>query len=281
MPKLSRRALLGAGLSLPLAVAGWSALVEPGLLLLRRRSFAFPGWPQGHGTLRIMFITDLHVGCPHVGLDKAAEVVARANAERPDLVLLGGDFVTQGVLGGRAVPPEEIAPVLGGLRAPRGVYSVLGNHDWWLDGMRVRRALERAGIRVLENEAVPVEHGPPMWLAGLADQTTRRADVPATMRRVADDAPVLALAHDPATFAHMTDRPLLTLCGHTHGGQVSFPFFGPYTNASAAPLRWSYGHVVENGRHLFVSAGIGTSILPVRLNAPPEIVLLEIGPGVA
>ena len=281
MRKISRRTLLATGVALPLAGAGWSTLVEPDMLLLRRRPFAFPRWPAAHGTLTVMFITDLHVGCPYVGLDKTAEIVARANAEQPDLVLLGGDFVIQGVKGGRPVPPEEIAPVLGELRAPRGVYSVLGNHDWWLDGRRVRRALERAGIRALENEAVPVEGGPPLWLAGLADQTTRRPDVPGTLAQVRDDAPVLALAHDPATFAAMSDRPVLTLCGHTHGGQVCLPLLGPITNASQAPHRWTYGHAVEDGKHLFVSAGVGTSILPIRFNAPPEIVLVEIGHAAA
>ena len=280
IPKISRRGLLAAGLALPLAGAGWS-VVEPGLVVVRRQSLTFPRWPASHGTLRLVFLTDLHVGCPHVSLDKTAAIVEQTNALRPDVILLGGDFVIQNVLGGRFVPPEDIGRALAGLRAPRGVYSVLGNHDWWLDGKRVGKALEAVGIEVLEDRAVAVDGGPPFWLAGMGDHSTRRPDVAKTLAQIQDDAPVLALAHDPATFAEMTERPLVTMCGHTHGGQINLPFYGPVTNASRAPLRWTYGHIVEAGKELFVSAGIGTSVLPIRLNQPPEIVLIEIGHGEA
>ena len=279
--RISRRSLLGGVLAAPVAGSAWPTLVEPRLLEIRHRTLTLPHMPAAHGPLRIVFLTDLHVGCPHVTLDRTAALVEQANALSPDVILLGGDYVVQGVVGGRFVPPEDTARVLGGLRAPRGVYTVLGNHDWWLDGWRVRKAFEAAGIPVLENEAIVLPEGPKMWLAGLADEQTRTPDMAATLAGVPEDEPVVVLAHNPATFATVPERALVTLCGHTHGGQVSLPFYGPLVNATKSPLRWTYGHIVEDGRNMIVSAGIGTSVLPIRFNMPPEITVVDLIPAAA
>ena len=264
-----------------LLLAGWSVLIEPGRLVVRQVAFATDQWPGTHPPLRIAVLSDLHVGAPHVGIDKLRNIVATANAERPDLVLLLGDYVIQGVLGGHHVPPEPIAEALAGLRAPLGIVAILGNHDWWEDGERITTALTKAGIRVLENDAVRLElgSGKGLWIAGLADDTTRRPDIHRTLARTDANSPVLMLSHDPAPFAEMPDRPLLTLSGHTHGGQVHLPLFGALLSPGRAPRRWAYGHIVENGRHLLVTGGIGTSILPIRFNMPPEIIVLTISGG--
>jgi predicted MPP superfamily phosphohydrolase len=131
---------------------------EPRRLVLREAHVALPGWPAGH-PLRIAVLTDLHVGSPHNGLRRLSGIVARTNAMRPDLVAIPGDLVIQGVVGGRFVEPEAIAARLTALRAPLGVFAVLGNHDWWFDGPRVRRALGRVGIAVLEDSALAVGTG--------------------------------------------------------------------------------------------------------------------------
>ena len=186
-----------------------------------------------------------------------------------------GDFVIQDVVGGEFVEPETIAAHLKDLRAPLGVYAVLGNHDWWLDGERVRRALESTGVRVLENDAARIEKdGRAFWLAGLADLWTRKPDIEATLAKVTDDAPVIALTHNPDLFPRIPPRVILTLAGHTHGGQVNLPVVGRPVVPSQFGQLYAQGHVQEQGRHLFVTSGVGTSIIPVRFRVPPEIIVL-------
>ncbi len=141
------------------------------MLVVRHLRMELPGW---NSELRIAVLSDLHIGSPHVGLDKLRTIVERTNAEQPDLVVLLGDFVTGGPNGARwggFVEPEQTAAELKKLRAPLGVFAVLGNHDWWYNGHRVGNALTDVGIPVLENRAVHVGH---IWLVGIADYWTRR-----------------------------------------------------------------------------------------------------------
>jgi uncharacterized protein len=185
--------------------------------------------------------------------------------------------VIQGVAGGEFMEPERIAESLRGLRAPLGVYAVLGNHDWWFDGPRVTRAFEGVGIRVLENDAARVErNGRSLWLAGLADLWTRKPDVSRALTGVTDDGPVIVFTHNPDLFPQVPPRAALTLAGHTHGGQVCLPLLGRPVVPSEFGQRYADGHVVEGGRHLFVSSGVGTSIIPVRFRVPPEVVILTL-----
>jgi predicted MPP superfamily phosphohydrolase len=262
------------------ALGGWSYFIEPSMLKLRRVEAVTPKWPADRPPLRIAVIADIHEGVPQVGIKKVAELVRRTNAEKPDLVLLAGDFVATGVVLGRNGNPEAVAAELKKLTAPLGVFAVLGNHDWVLDGRRVRRALEGAGITVLENaQAIAGTGGQRIVIAGIADDTTRAPDVAKALAGRPDGVPVIALAHDPATFADVPASVVVTIAGHTHGGQVNIPLIGPLVNASRAPLRHSYGLIREAGRLLYVSGGIGTSILPIRFNRPPEFTILTIRHG--
>jgi uncharacterized protein len=258
--------LAGAGL------LGWTVIVEPGRLVVREMRVRSAAWPAGRPPLRIAVLTDLHVGSFRNGLDRLDQVVARTNAEHPDLIVILGDLVIHDVLLGRFVPPEATAARLGGLQAPDGVVAVLGNHDWWLDGTRVRGDLERAGIRVLENDAMPIGEGARrFWVAGLADLWTRPVSLPRALAAVPADEPVLLLTHNPDVFPDVPPRVALTLAGHTHGGQVALPIVGRPVVPSRYGQRYAYGLVVEGGRALFVSPGLGTSLLPVRFRVPPEI----------
>lgn len=262
---------------------GWATAVEPGLLRIRSEELSSPHWPQGQPNLRIVFLADLHVGAPHVPLARVDDLVALANKASPDLVLLGGDYIGH-VLGARKVPYDAIARSLAALRARHGIYAVMGNHDHW-DGDvgGLKAALEKAGIIVLENEArriaVPGGH---LWLVGMGDAFTGRADPVAAFRGVPFASPmaepVLVLAHDPSVFMLAPQQVALIVAGHTHGGQVRIPLVGAVVNASAAPLRHSRGVVREHGKLMYVTAGIGTSILPIRFNCPPEFAILTIGP---
>jgi predicted MPP superfamily phosphohydrolase len=277
---LTRRARIALAVAVTASLAGagllgWAVIVEPGRLVVRETQVRSARWPRP--PLRIAVLTDLHVGSFRNGLDRLDEVVARTNAERPDLVVILGDLVIHEVLLGRFVPPETTAAHLAGLHAPHGVVAVLGNHDWWLDGPRVRGDLERAGIRVLENEATPIDDGARrFWVAGLADLWTRPASIPRALARVPADEPVLLLTHNPDVFPDVPPRVALTLAGHTHGGQVALPILGRPVVPSRYGQRYAYGLVVEGGRALFVSPGIGTSLLPVRFRVPPEISMVTL-----
>jgi len=253
--------------------------LEPSSLVTRRITLQIPGWPQDQRGLKIALLSDLHVGSPYCGLDKLDLVVARTNAERPDLVVLLGDYVIQGVLGGKFVAPEPIAEKLKELRAPLGVVAVLGNHDWWFDGPRVTSAFQQAGMVVLENQARRISNNRnAFWIAGIADKMTRLPKIPETLQQVRDASPVILIAHNPDIFPEVPARVNLTIAGHTHGGQVDLPLVGRLIVPSHYGQRFAYGQIIEGERHLFVTSGIGTSIIPVRFRVPPEIVVLTLDP---
>jgi uncharacterized protein len=265
-----------------LAAAGvaWRALwQEPRGERLRELELALPAWPAALDGLRVALVSDLHAGAPHVGEERIERVVAAVGEQRPDLVLLLGDYVDYDVRFGSPVAPEAVAGRLGALRAPLGVLAVLGNHDWHHDGPRVRAALAAAGIPVLENEAVRA--GGELWVAGVADSRYRRPDVDEALRDVPAEAPVVVMSHDPDLFPQVPPRVALTVSGHLHGGQVGVPLIRRPFLPSRFGERYARGHKVEAGRHLFVTAGLGTTGWPVRLLAPPEIVVLRLRPAAA
>jgi uncharacterized protein len=259
------------------ALAVWSFLIEPDRLVVNEVPLQLQGWPRSFNNLKIAVLGDLHVGSPHIGIEKLQEIVRAVNERNPDVVLIPGDLVIQDVVGGHFVAPETIAENLRGLRARFGVYAVLGNHDRWLDGERVRRALEAAGVRVLENDVARLDaEGESFWVGGLSDLWTGKPDVKGTLLKVSDDAPVILFTHNPDLFPEIPGRVILTVAAHTHGGQVNLPFIGRPVVPSRYKQRFAAGHIIENGRHLYVTTGIGTSIIPVRFRVVPEITMLII-----
>ena len=274
-PKRIRIALATIPLILGLLVF-WGFFIEPNLLIVRNESIQIDNWPTPLNDLKIVVLADIHAGGAFIDQDKLRLIVKRTNELNPDIIVILGDFISGG-RGGTAMEPEVFAPILKEFKAPFGVYSVLGNHDWWYDGNEVRRALEANGIRVLENEVLPVNvRGTTFWFAGLADLWTRPQRIADTIDRIPADQTIIALTHNPDIFPQLPQRVPLLLAAHTHGGQVSFPFIGPVIEPSSYGQRYVRGHVVENGHHLFVTTGIGTSIIPVRFGVIPEIVLLTV-----
>lgn len=262
--------------SIPVCLAVWVFLIEPNRLVVHRETLIIPH-AIGLNNLRIAVLSDLHVGGLFIGTRKLEQVVAVTNATDPDLIVILGDFMVTSKFYQQPMPPESIAENLRSLRARFGVYAVLGNHDWWFDGARVRRALETVGIKVLDNEVAHVEGaGRSFWLAGLADSWTRPQNITGTLRLVTTNDPVIALTHNPDIFSEIPPNVALTLAGHTHGGQVNFPFFGRPMVPSRFGQRYAAGHITEDGKQLFVTTGVGTSILPVRFRVPPEIVVLTL-----
>jgi len=302
LPRISRRRFLkslgfsGAGM---VGLSSYALAIEPGYRLnVTRYSVRPPHWTPGL-SLSVGVIADVHAGGPLMPAERIRAIAERTNELKPDIVVLLGDFTASHKFKTRSVAPEEWAEALSVLKAPLGVHAVLGNHDWWDDlaaqrsghgPVAGRRMLERFGIPVYENDAARLEKdGYAFWLAGLGDQLAfvrgrrRRAlgrprgvdDLPGTLAKVTDDAPVILLAHEPDIFARVPERVSLTLSGHTHGGQVRLFGYSPRV-PSRFGNRFAYGHIVEDNRHLIVSGGLGCSILPVRIGVPPEIVMVDV-----
>lgn len=262
-----------------------------------------PGWPAGF-RLRLLVIADLHACRPWMDGPRIRAIAAAAAALTPDLVLLLGDYVADHPFRTGSVPHREWAEALAAIPAALPTHAVLGNHDWRDDRAAQRRgagpvaagaALEAAGIAVLENRAVRLAFGGRgFWLAGLGDQRALPAprpkgarpvpfrrwrgvdDLPATLAAIADEAPAILLAHEPDIFPQVPARIALTLSGHTHGGQIR-PFGRALVVPSDHGTRYAWGHIVEGGRHLVVSGGLGCSGLPLRFGMPPELTLVELG----
>jgi len=253
----------------------WAFVIEPASLRVSEYTIEVPGWPEEFPDLKVAIIADLHVGSPFIDLDKVKKVVDLTNAQSPDLILMQGDFVIRGVIGGKFVEPVETARVLSGLRAPLGVWGVLGNHDWWHNQREVRDAIESVGIPMLEEAAVPLQHnGEPFWLVGISDYYEGPHLVNQAFRGVPEGATFLAMTHTPDLFVEYPKKKGLLVASHTHGGQVYLPFLGRPIVPSRYGERFASGLIIEEGRHMFVATGIGTSIIPVRFRVPPEISIL-------
>ncbi|MDX2203228.1 MAG: metallophosphoesterase [Hyphomicrobiaceae bacterium] len=285
--------------------ASYAFGIEPYRLRVTRYALTPPQWAGGP-SLRAALIADVHACEPWMGLDRVRHMVETVNGLEPDIILLLGDYEARHRFVKAVIPPRLWAGALARLKAPLGVHAILGNHDWWDDPVaqmtgqgpvEARRAMEAAGLPVYENEAVRlVKDGRPFWLLGLGDQIAlRRAgngvarsrflgkdDLPGTLAKVTDGAPVLLMAHEPDIFTQVPARVAVTLSGHTHGGQMRILGYSPVV-PSRYGNRFAYGHVVErregdaHPRHLIVSGGLGCSIIPMRFGVTPEVVLLALG----
>ena len=246
----------------------WGFLIEPNLLVVRSYNLNLP---QFKG-LRIVFASDWHIApWQEPRLNKT---INKINSLHPDIIILGGDFV-KGHKFATSMTPEKIAQHLGNLKAKYGTFAVLGNHDWYLNGKQVRKELERNNIKVLENENVQVKtdkHS--LYIAGVADILTRKPDIRQTLQNIPLQKTIF-ISHSPDIFPDIKEKLPLILSGHTHGGQVKAPFLGALIVPSKYGTRYAEGEFWEASKRMIVSKGLGTSLLPVRFNCPPEIVLLE------
>jgi predicted MPP superfamily phosphohydrolase len=271
------RVALAATLLLLGGVVFWAFFVEPNRLVVRHETIHIDKWPRELDGLKIAVLSDIHAGSAFIDDRKLRLIVERTNQLQPELIVILGDYITGDGRSNARVAPEVFAAVLKDFHAPLGVYSVLGNHDWWYDGRRVRQGLEQNGIKVLDDEVIKIDaRGTSFWLAGLVDLWTRPQRIEETIAKTPVGEPVIAITHNPDIFPRLPQRVSLLLAGHTHGGQVRFPIIGTVIQASDFGERYVRGHVFENGHHLFVTTGIGTSIIPVRFGVPPEVVLLTV-----
>jgi uncharacterized protein len=230
------------------------------------------GWAADTPPLRIVLISDIHVAGPDMPPSRLASIVDRINALSPDLVLIAGDLVSDKALRTRSYAFADALAPLSRLKAPR--LAVLGNHDHWRDAVAARRALARHAVQLIENRAVRFRG---LTIAGLDDMYAGQPD-PALLDRPLP-RPVLLLTHSPEVVRILGPGERLVLAGHTHCGQIVLPGIGPLGSLwSGRSGGVACGRVRRKGRTFVVTAGLGTSIVPLRYGAPPDLWLLTFKP---
>ncbi len=276
---ITRRRILQVGLLLALlAVAAlawcyWSAVQAP---VVRYATIGLKNWPAGEPRLRAILISDIHVAGPDMPPERLGRIVDQINTLRPDLVLIAGDLISEKRAATRYYLMADAIRPLAKLRARLGSFAVLGNHDHWYDAAGAKRALAAAGIRLLENDAVQAG---PLAVGGLDDDFTGRDDLSRTLERQSGLAGArILLSHSPDPFPDVPGTVGLMLAGHTHCGQIAPPLVGPISTMSRYGRRYACGLVREGEKVLVVTAGLGTSGLPLRLGAVPDMWLLDLGP---
>ena len=252
------------------AAAGitYGTVVERHRIEMTSATLPVSGLPPALDGLRISLITDVH----HSRLVPAVDVVQAlelAMSARPDLIVLGGDYVT---FGDRAfVGP--VAELLGTLRAPHGIFAILGNHD---DDRDMPAALAGKGFIVLKDQRTQISiRGETLTLAGIRFWTRRAENIARIVKGA--EGTVLLLAHDPRRLVEAANLNVpAVLSGHTHGGQIVLPGVGAIARRSF-PV-WS-GLGQRDDTSIFVSRGVGTVYVPIRINCPPEVALLTLRQG--
>ena len=271
-------ALLRIPFSDELGRKGWLerfSLAQPHQV--QRLALTIAGWPRFERSLRIAFLSDFHAGSHAGDVERFSAIATEAAAFTPDLVLFGGDYVNVQPFGGGRLPPHIIAAVIARTNGLLGRFAILGNADYVYGEDDVATALRNCGIVVLNDERRTVTFGGhKLDIVGVPDAHLVRPEARSLLSSLPRDRPTIVLAHDPMWFADVPRGPFLTLAGHTHGGQIRLPGIGIVRNASMAPFRWSHGRITEDGRQLYVTAGLGTSFLPLRIGVPPEFAVIDV-----
>ncbi|MBE7709800.1 MAG: metallophosphoesterase [Cyanobacteria bacterium SIG32] len=257
--------LILIGIILTLGI--YSVFVEPNKLEITNYTIQDESL-QG---IKIVFASDFHIKPnQQKRLEKIVELI---NLQNPDLVLSAGDFVC-GHLKHTTMPPEDIAKGLGKVKSKYGFYTTLGNHDLWHDTEEFTKNLEANNIKVLNNANKKIiVNGKTIYIAGIQYQPSM-----IQISNAIDNTqkPTIMLTHSPDEFKKIPqDYVNLILAGHTHGGQIRIPFIGPLFTASSYGDKYAKGFIEEDGKKMITTTGIGTSILPIRFNCPPEIVIIE------
>ena len=259
-----------------------SFLLEPNFPTVVHQEIRLRRWPSRLDGFTIALLSDFHYD-PFFSVHPIRHSIDLVNKLRPDLVVLTGDFVTVPVSGDAAesaAAAEPCAELLGQLRAPFGLWAVLGNHDIYSDPKRITSALAAKGIQLLVNRAVAIEKGNArFWLCGVDDVMGGFPDLVATLEIVPSGEASILLAHEPDYADYVTRYPIdLQLSGHSHGGQVRLPLVTPLFLPELA-RKYVWGLFNVGALTLYTTAGIGTVRVPVRFNCPAEITFIRLSKG--
>lgn len=263
--------LLGLGL---IAKGLWNARAEP---LVRAATVGAADWPADAPALRLLLISDTHVAGPDMPPERLRAILRRLNRLQPDLILLAGDFHSGKTVATRHYSAAELTAPFAEAKARLGVVAVLGNHDYWFQPEPIAQGLRAAGVTVLRNEAI--RRGP-LIIGGVDDAVTHHANLKRSY--AAMDAlgagPRILVSHSPDVLPDLPSPVAAVFAGHTHCGQIVLPVVGALSYASRYGDRFACGAIRDHGQMLFVGAGLGTSILPLRYGAPPDVWLVTLGP---
>ncbi len=290
MKKWLKRIGIGFGLLAVLfsAFLSYAYFIEPRRFVVVEETLAVPNWSPKLNGFRVVAISDLHAGSNYAPPERLRFVVEQANALNADLIVLLGDYVSESKWKGNVrsklagtdgtdliMPVIEIAENLRGFKAKYGVYAVIGNHDWYHNDIKIDAALESVGIDVLENEVAEIEvNGEKVRLWGIEDYMKNYRVPTENYDKITDKQNILVLTHNPDSLLIAPSEFSLMFSGHTHGGQLNWPIFGPL--AVFNDPRFMDGHVAVDSKHVYVTSGVGTSVLPLRFRVPPEIAVVTI-----
>lgn len=264
---------LAATIALLAAKAWYDTMRDP---VVRKAAVTLPELPPQSPPLRLLVMSDMHVAGPDMPPSRLRRIVAQVNALDPDIVLLTGDLISDRRLSLQHYSLAEAIAPLNDLKPRMGVAAVLGNHDHWRNAAIAERELTKAGAVVLRNRAARIG---PLTIGGIDDDFSHHADTAATVVAMrALGPPYVAIGHSPDPFPDLPGYVSLMLAGHTHCGQLRFPLIGAPAHMSRYGKRYACGRIDENGKTLFVTAGLGTSVLPFRFGVAPDVWLVTVRP---
>jgi uncharacterized protein len=259
-----------------ICVGFYASLVEPFRLVITEWTVTDEKWNYPK-PLKIVLLADPHAIYPWMSQNHLEKIVQETNNLNPDIVLLLGDYVATHPFGKQLTPEEGVGPYQK-IKSTCGVFAILGNHD--LHGSEGwPEALEKTGIPILRNEVKKIKcANQSFWIAGLDEWWYGHPDINQVLEKITNTAPVILMTHNPDAFAELPDKFVLTVAGHTHGGQIRLPFYGaiPFVVPSDYGVKYVYGHVTEQGKDLIVSGGLGMTGLPLRFLMPPEITVVNL-----
>jgi uncharacterized protein len=254
--------LSSISLDSPATPAGSNEAIE-----VTRHNIRLKNLPPSFSGLRIVHLTDIHHS-KYVSFNDVFRMVTLANQQKPDIVVLTGDYITWSK---KFIQP--VAEALKNLKARLGVYAVLGNHDFRVDAERVTSALEKARIEVLRNTSRRIDYkGDSLWIAGVDEYSYGQSNIPKALLGIPSSQPKILLAHNPEIISlaahHQVD---FVLSGHTHGGQVKIPYLGPLNSMTQPHQGFLEGFVRNGTTQMYISRGLGKVVVPLRIFCPPEI----------
>jgi predicted MPP superfamily phosphohydrolase len=255
-----------------LVVCGYGVLIRRRWFVVRELEVHVDGLDPVFDGFRVAHLSDLHIGT-QTPKSWGKRWVDAANRRRADIAVVTGDLVSSG-----SEFHEDIAEVIGGLDAKGGVFATMGNHDYFGEGEPLVSLLRNEGVKVLRNEGVTLtRNGKGLYLAGIDDTWTRRDDMDLALRDRPPETPVVLLSHDPERFRQAKKNGVaLTLSGHTHGGQIAFPFLSKWVSLSHLTHHFHQGLYREGASALYVHPGLGTTGPPMRLGVAPAVVILTL-----
>lgn len=258
-------------------VLGYAYFIEPNRLVINQVTINVPNWSPNLNNFKIVAVSDIHAGSNNVTESRLREMVESVNAQNPDLIVLLGDYISEqrGSKKSLRMPVERIAENLRGFKAKYGVYAVIGNHDHWHDQPKITREFEGIGIKVLDNEIKRIQAGNQIvHLWGIEDYWKNRKVPVDVLEKLENTQNLIAVTHNPDSILKTPNVISLMLAGHSHGGQVNLPILGVVHHVTDP--RFVEGKIVVDGKHLFVTTGIGCSGPQIRFRVPPEVAVITL-----